>query len=231
MKLLGFILLSLFSPLFGFKYIEDNTQLKVLTPALTKRETARIRLENGLEAFVISDPKTEFSGATLAVAVGSFDEPTETPGLAHFLEHMLFLGTKDYPEEAGFHRFVSEGGGLTNAYTAPEATCYVFSIKNEWFEEGLDRFSSFFKHPLFNPSGVGRELKAIDQEFAKNIEHDGFRQHYIQKELSPPAHPFRQFSIGNSKTLSHITQNDLQHWYENSYSADIMRVVVLSPPL
>ncbi len=189
---------------------------------------ARIRLENGLEALVISDPKTDFSGAMLGVSVGSFDEPKEIPGLAHFLEHMLFLGTKTYPEEAGFQKFISEGGGQTNAYTAPDATCYVFSIKNELFTEGLDRFSSFFKEPLFNPSGVKRELKAIDQEFAKNVEDDQFRQHYIEKELSNPNHPFRQFSIGNSKTLSHITQEELKTFWEESYSADLMKVVVLS---
>lgn len=227
MKWLVFLLFSV--PLFSYEIIEDKTELKIITPALAKRETARIRLDNGLEAFLISDPKTEYSGATLALAAGSFDEPLKSPGLAHFLEHMLFLGTKTYPEEAGFQRFVSEGGGITNAYTATNATCYIFSIKNESFEEGLDRFASFFKEPLFNPSGVSRELKAIDQEFAKNIENDSFRQHYIQKELCPPSHPFRQFSIGNSKTLSAITQAELREWFESTYSSDLMRVALLSP--
>lgn len=211
-----------------FRLIEERAKTAILTPCLSQRETAKIQLSNGLEVYLISDPKTDESGAALCVKVGSWDEPEEHPGMAHFTEHLLFLGTKKYPKEADYHRFVTENGGVTNAYTAPDSTNYLFAIQNDAFVGGLDRFSQFFKEPLFNPSGVARELQAIDQEYAKNIENDYFRQHYIHKELANQNHPFRQFSIGNSQTLSSISQETLKNWYKNNYSAHLMRLVVLS---
>ncbi len=62
----------------------------------------------------------------------------------------------------------------------------MFSINNAAFEEGLDRFSNFFKEPLFNPSGVSRELQAIDQEYAKNLENDDVRAFYVDKSCPIP---------------------------------------------
>ena len=56
---------------------------------------------------LISDPKIKMSGAAINVAVGSLDEPEEIPGLAHFLEHLLFMGTEKYPEEKIFMDFLT----------------------------------------------------------------------------------------------------------------------------
>src|SRR5271154_3591211 len=76
-----------------YKIINDRTKLPILTPVLATRKTQKIRLENNLEVLLISDPKTELSGAMMSVKTGSWENPDAYPGLAHFLEHMLFLGT------------------------------------------------------------------------------------------------------------------------------------------
>lgn len=189
----------------------------------------KIKLKNNLEAFIISDPAAEQSAASLTVLAGSWEDPIEHPGLAHFLEHMLFLGTKKFPNESEFDRFITEHGGTKNAYTANDNTTFFFSTANEAFEEGLERFSDFFKNPLFNPSGVNRELQAIDQEYAKNIQSDEIRLMQVLKELSDPAHPFHNFSMGNSKTLSSVDQERLKAWYHEHYSANLMRLTIVSP--
>ena len=72
---------------FCHEVIEDRSNLKIETPSLAKREVRKIRLENGLEAVLISDPDTNQSGAALAAAVGSWDDPSDRPGMAHFVEH------------------------------------------------------------------------------------------------------------------------------------------------
>ena len=87
---------------------------------------------------------------------GSFDDPKARPGLAHFLEHMLFIGTEKYPEPDGYFSFVESNGGSSNAYTAPEVTNYFFDVKPDAFREGLDRFAHFFIDPLLAPD-VERE--------------------------------------------------------------------------
>ena len=106
------------------------------------------------------------------VNVGSLLDPNEFPGLAHFLEHMLFMGTKKFPEENDFSEFLNKNSGYSNAYTDLDSTNYYFEVNNENFHPALDRFSEFFKHPLFNESAVEREVQAVDSEHKKNIQSD-----------------------------------------------------------
>lgn len=70
---------------------------------------------------------------------GALNDFKELPGLAHFLEHMLFMGSKKYPDENDYHKFVSEHAGHTNAYTAEHQTNFYFDIGPEHLTEGLDR--------------------------------------------------------------------------------------------
>lgn len=212
----------------SYTNIEDLAKIKVATPSLSQRRILKIRLNNGLEAYLISDPNADQSGAAMTVKTGSWEDPKESPGMAHFLEHMLFLGTKKFPGESEYERYIFEHGGTTNAFTSNEFTAYLFAINHNAFPEALDRFSSFFKEPLFNPSGVDRELQAIDQEYAKNIEDDDFRQLFVHKALANPTHPHHLFSMGNKASLSHVSQESLKQWYQQHYSANQMRLIVLS---
>lgn len=212
-----------------YTQIEDLAVLPILTPSLAEAKTTKIKLNNGLEAYLISDPHADQSGAALTVKIGSWDDPEAYPGIAHFLEHMLFLGTAKYPQESEYDRFIKEHGGMNNAFTSNDYTSYLFSINNNAFELALDRFSYFFKEPLFNPSGVARELQAIDQEYAQNVENDDIREIFVLKDLANPIHPYHRFNIGNTSTLSKVSQETLKNWYHQHYSANLMRLVVISP--
>lgn len=212
----------------GFITIEDKATLPILTPSLAGAKTAKIKLDNGLEAYIISDPNADQSAAAMTVRVGSWDDPNQYPGIAHFLEHMLFLGTKKYPNESEYDRFIKEHGGLTNAMTSNDFTSFMFSVNNDAFDKALDRFSHFFKDPLFNPSGVSRELQAIDQEYAQNVDNDDMREIHVLKQLANPAHPYHRFNIGNTSTLSKVSQETLKEWYREHYSANLMRLIVIS---
>ncbi len=217
------------TPLASYTVIESRVKLPLLNPTFAQTKTLKIRLQNGLEAYLVSDPLTDKSSAVLTVRAGSWAEPRQFPGLAHFLEHMLFLGTKTYPRESDYDRYITQHGGNANAFTASDHTSYLFSIENTAFEEALDRFSRFFKEPLFNPSGVMRELRAIDQEYAKNRENDDIREFFVYKELANATHPFHAFSTGNSQTLAKVSQATLKEWYHTHYTANLMRLVVISP--
>lgn len=106
------------------------------------------------------------------VNIGNLYDPPHINGLAHFLEHMLFLGTKKYPEENYYSKFIQSKGGQKNASTSEDYTQYHFDIKNENFEEALDIFSQFFKEPLFTETATERELNAVDSEYKKNLSED-----------------------------------------------------------
>jgi len=94
-----------------------------------------------MRCLLVSDADSRTSAATLNVNVGSLQDPKGFNGLAHFLEHMLFLGTKKYPDENHYSKFLSAHGGQKNAATAEDNTYYYFDIKNENFSDALDIFS------------------------------------------------------------------------------------------
>lgn len=70
---------------------------------------------------------------------GSMSDPVELPGLAHFCEHMLFMGTQKYPCENEYNKYLSEHGGSSNAYTAADHTNYYFDVAPDAFAGALDR--------------------------------------------------------------------------------------------
>lgn len=212
-----------------YQLIENKAKLPLLNPSLSERKTVKIQLENGLQAYLVSDPGSDQSAAGLSVEAGSWQDPKEYPGMAHFLEHMLFMGTKAYPKEFEYMQYIHEHGGQVNASTWPDRTIYMFSINNDAFTGALDRFSHFFIDPLFSTSSIGRELHAVDQEHAKNIENDGWRQYMIFKETGNQEHPNAGFSTGSAETLSGIPQSALKEWYQQHYSAPLMHLTVISP--
>ena len=207
----------------------EQTRLQILTPSFQDRQTLTIKLDNGLEALLISDPKAPQSAAALAVHVGSWKDPENAMGMAHFCEHMLFLGTEEYPEENSFQRFVMTNQGEYSAYTAHDRTCYLFSIETPAFPEALSRYSSFFKKPLFSISGAEREINAIDGEFSSTTKSDSRRRFAVLRELANPEHPLSRFSAGNKESLAAVTNEQLRSWYNEHYSANIMRLVIYSP--
>jgi insulysin len=231
-----FLLLLFLLPLLAFaqdvvqdvETIPDKTTLKILNPSLQDQQTLKMRLPNGLEAILVSDPHVKQSSVTMTVQAGAWQDPDAHPGLAHFLEHMLFMGTREYPAESEFERFISEHGGRTNAFTHGDFTSYIFSVQTSGLPEALKRFASFFKEPLFNPSGVERELHAIDQEFAQAFNNEIMRQYFVIKNLANPDHPVHRFQSGNSATLSKATTQTLKTWFDEHYSANLMHLYVLS---
>ena len=119
-------------------------EVQVNKSPIDKRSYRYFTLENDLKVLVISDPQTDLAAASLSVHVGQFHDPIDRQGLAHFLEHMLFLGTEKYPVEGEYKKFITANGGGTNASTSQEMTSYFFRIKNDALESGLDRFAQFF---------------------------------------------------------------------------------------
>lgn len=134
-----------------------------------------IKLNNEMRCLLVQDLDTQKAAATLNVNVGSLSDPLGVNGLAHFCEHMLFLGTKKYPDENYYSKFLTAHNGSKNAATAEDNTYYYFSVKNDKFEETLDIFSQFFKEPLFTESATEREMNAVDSEFQKNVSNEARR--------------------------------------------------------
>jgi len=134
-----------------------------------KRLYRGLKLDNGIKVLLISDPTTDKSACCLSCEIGHMSDPFDLPGLAHFVEHMLFLGTKKYPNENEYSSFLSKNSGSSNAATYPDLTKFYFDVMPEKFEDAVDRFSQFFIAPLFTESATLREINAVHSEHEKNL--------------------------------------------------------------
>ncbi|CAA0081617.1 Protease 3 [BD1-7 clade bacterium] len=194
-----------------------------------KRHYRYLTLANGLPVLLINDPDAQFSAASLDVFVGSGMDPDDRAGLAHFLEHMLFLGTKKYPNPGEYQAFIKANGGQHNAYTSMEHTNYFFDVKAGAFEPALDRFAQFFIDPLLSKDYVEREKNAVNSEYQAKIKDEGRRKLDVLRQIVNQKHPFHKFSVGSLETLSsdeRPIRADLLAFYQKYYSAKNMRLVV-----
>ncbi|WP_053094146.1 insulinase family protein [Cellvibrio sp. pealriver] len=211
--------------------IDLHTNNGVIKSENDKRNYRYLTLENQLGVLLISDPSTEKSAAALDVNVGANQNPVDRAGLAHFLEHMLFLGTEKYPQAGEYQKFISQHGGKFNAYTAAENTNYFFEIDNDQLDVALDRFAQFFISPLFNPEYVERERNAVHSEYLAKLKDDGRREKDVYRELFNPDHPSAKFSVGNLMTLAdregRPVREDMVAFYQQYYSSHLMNVVIM----
>ena len=198
---------------------------RVIAPT-DKAVFRRFTLDNGLKVVLVSDPNFNKSAAALVVDAGQIDDPKDTEGLAHFLEHMLFLGTEKYPDPAEYANYMHANGGRNNAYTSTDHTNYHFEVRNGAFEGALDRFAQFFIAPKFNPEFVGREVNAVNNEAMRHVQNDLRRQLNVLRELYDPASGESKFSTGTKETLANATPAAVREFYERHYSADRMALAL-----
>ncbi|KAM1341394.1 hypothetical protein ACFX2F_005852 [Malus domestica] len=179
------------------------------------------------------DSHTKKAAAAMCVGIGSFSDPFEAQGLAHFLEHMLFMGSTEFPDENEYDSYLSKHGGSSNAYTEAEHTCYHFEVKPEFLKGALRRFSQFFVSPLVKIEAMEREVQAIDSEFNQVLQNDSCRLEQIQCHTSAPGHPFNRFCWGNKKSLVDAMEKGINlreqilKLYKDYYHGGLMKLVVI----
>ncbi|KAK7928452.1 peptidase M16 inactive domain-containing protein [Apiospora marii] len=218
--------------------VADNLE----TPLLDDRSYHVVRLSNHLECLLVHDPETDKASAALDVNVGNFSDEADMPGMAHAVEHLLFMGTKKYPVENAYNQYLSAHAGHSNAYTGATSTNYFFEVgakPSEGEDESplygaLDRFAQFFIEPLFLSSTLDRELQAVDSENKKNLQSDQWRLHQLEKSLSNPKHPYCHFSTGNFEVLKTEPEArgidvraKFMEFHGKHYSANRMKLCVL----
>lgn len=207
------------------------TQEQMVKSPTDTRDYLAFNLPNQLQVLVISDPDADKAAASLSVAVGSGSDPKDREGLAHFLEHMLFLGTEKYPNAGDYQRFINEHGGSHNAYTAFTETNYYFDVNSDDLEPTLDQFAQFFIAPLFDAQYVKREINAVHSEYQTKIKDDNRLKNEVFKVIMNPEHSYSQFSVGSLDTLAdrenQLVRDDLLAFYQQHYSANRMSLVVL----
>lgn len=192
-----------------------------------------LTLETGLEVLLVHDERASKAAAALALPVGSLDNPDSQPGLAHYLEHMLFLGSKSYPGPEEYQAFITRNGGQTNAATGYTSTTYMMEVDPPAFAEALRRMADTLANPLLDPVYSDKERNAVNAEMESKKHSDGRRLAMLTLSTLNPEHPGTRFTGGNIETLSDkpgsLLHEELVSFHGTWYSANLMKGVLYGP--
>lgn len=188
-----------------------------------KREYKYFELNNKLKVLLIKDKLSMSCGALLNINVGSAHDTL--PGMAHFLEHMVFMGSSKYPNVNNFMESVFKSGGVTNAMTGDTHTTYYFTIETDKYLENLDMFAYFFINPLLRKDNIEKEVNAVNAESIKNTSDDNWIFQEMIKKTMVEDHPVNHYTCGNNDTLKGDDLDiKVREFYEKYYSSNIMQL-------
>lgn len=218
-------------------WAEESPVADVTIPKVSPfddRDYRVLTLENGLQALLVSDPEADKAAASMNVRVGSAQDPDDLQGLAHFLEHMLFLGTEPYPQSDAYQQYISDNAGSHNAFTAQQDTNYFFDIEPSALPGALDRFSEFFLSPLFNADHLESERNIVHSEYMARIRDESRRENDVLNQLLNPDNPTTGFAVGSRDTLADpegeaTLRERVIDFYHRYYDANVMNLAVVAP--
>lgn len=203
------------------------------TPArLAMSEPSTLRLANGRSVRVLHVPDAQKAAAFVRIAAGSHDAPTEYPGLAHFLEHLLFLGSGGFSAEDGLLSYVRACGGEVNASTRERHTEFFFEVPASKLADGLLRLFDMLARPLLDVAAQMREREVLQAEFvARGQDRDTLCDVAVGQALAH-GHPCSAFHAGNRETLN-VEQAEfqaaLQDFHQRFYHTGQMQLVLVGP--
>ncbi len=190
-----------------------------------------LRLPNGLRVRLLRRP-----GATAAAAVevsaGSHDEPAEYPGLAHFVEHVVFLGSRDFPPGEGLIPFVQGLGGRVNASTRARSTRFFCEVPAQRLEGALARLLDMLATPLLESEAARREREVLEAEYRARAQDPQTLCEAALAWALAPGHPLADFHAGNAGSLRLDTDDffpALRHFHRSQYHARNMRLSLVAP--
>ncbi|WLG50399.1 pyrroloquinoline quinone biosynthesis protein PqqF [Pseudomonas sp. FP1742] len=201
-------------------------------PALNHPHLHTETLATGLRVTLRHAPGLKRCAAALRVAAGSHDVPLAWPGLAHFLEHLLFLGTERFPAQQGLMAYVQGHGGQVNARTSERTTDFFFELPPQAFSAGLERLSDMLAHPRMNPDDQRREREVLHAEFVAWSRDATAQQQFALFDGLSAAHPLRAFHAGNRYSLpipQPEFQQALQGFYQRFYQTGQMTLSLAGP--
>ncbi|MBT8768440.1 pyrroloquinoline quinone biosynthesis protein PqqF [Metapseudomonas boanensis] len=194
--------------------------------------TAEMRQGNGLHLRLICQAGVDLAATVLEVEAGSFDEPVAYPGLAHFLEHLLFLGSEGFAEEQGLLSFVQGLGGRVNATTGAGITRFFFEVPATHFEDALERLLDMLARPLLASDAMWREREVLEAEYRARAQDPQTLCDAALAWALPAGHPLGGFHAGNASSLrleDGGVAAALRAFHRSHFQAGRMRLTLVGP--
>lgn len=186
----------------------------------------KFKLKNGLTVLYVKKPGDSVSVEVL-VKVGSNNEKSDELGISHFIEHMVFEGTKKRCNSRETANQIEGIGGELNAYTSNERTCYYAKVPKKHFNRALDVLSDILQNPLFRELDIEKQRKIILKEVGLVTDEPRFHQWILFSKVLFKRHPARNPAYGTVKTVKSITKEQIFDYYKKYYIPNNMVISVV----
>jgi len=184
-----------------------------------------MKFYNGLELVIKKDTSMPVTSVHIFVNVGSINETPQQAGLSHFIEHLLFKGSKNYPGDL-LSRNVEKMGGLINAFTSNEMTCYHVSIQKDGYIDTLKMLIDTVSNPLFPEDEIEKERKVVIEEIQRHKDNPRAELfEFFLQELYKTSQ-YKNSVIGSSDVIASVTKKEIQKYFDYNYRPNKMVVAV-----
>jgi predicted Zn-dependent peptidase len=174
-------------------------------------------LANGVRVVTTPLPTAQAVSANLFVGTGSRAEERRLQGLAHFLEHMVFKGSERRPSAMAIAEAIEGAGGVLNAYTTKEITCFWNHLPFEKLELAVDVLADMLLHPLLDTVEIDRERSVVQQEIRRNRDQPGIWVSELLNQAIFGDQPMGWSTAGDEETVAVMQRQDfldyLDVWY------------------
>ena len=189
-------------------------------------EAKMFKLSNGQTVVIQEVRNNPIVTIDTWIKTGSIDEDDSNNGVAHFLEHLFFKGTKNH-EPGEFDRILETKGAITNAATSKDFTHYYVTIPSKDFDLAMELHADMMMNPLIPRNELEKERKVVLEEINKDLTNPSRILYDNLNSMLYTNHPYKRKVIGKSEVIETITRDKILEFYNNNYSPSNMVTIVI----
>jgi zinc protease len=184
-----------------------------------------VKYDNGIKVISLPDKDSLVASVNVFVDTGSVDEKPSQAGISHFIEHLIFKGSKNYPGDL-FSRNVENMGGYLNAATSKEYTIYYVDIQKDGVEETVKMLADAMKNPLFPQEEIDRERKVVIEEIQRHLDNPTSRLYEKFFEIMYSQSALKNSVIGTREVIAGVSRDEIYEYFSGHYVPENMTVII-----
>ena len=198
-----------------FKALFDETQ-----------QSSVFYLDNGMEVILVENHANPMIAAFTIVKTGSRNEEAATNGAAHFLEHLLFNGTKTRTQKQLYDE-MDFYGGYNNAHTGPDYTNYMVLMPKEFIARGMDIQADMLFNSTLPQEKFEKERGIVIEEIGRSADRPTYQvqNHFLRTFFAGT--PYERPVLGTVSTISHLQREQVLEYYRTWYVPNNMTLMVI----
>ncbi|NLS44610.1 MAG: insulinase family protein [Firmicutes bacterium] len=173
--------------------------------------------KNGLRVVTHEMPHMRSASCTIWIGAGARYEAQEINGISHFIEHLLFKGTRKRASNLKISQAIEGVGGSINGFTDKEATCYLVKVPANEFSLGIDVLSDIVLNSLFTEEAIEKERGVIIEEIKMSRDRADSWVHILLEDMIWPNHPMGRSTAGTLDSVAGMTRDTILDYYKSFY--------------